>query len=199
MRRVALTVLCLCLSFLFLSVASAEEPKLNVAVVDMARVMNTYPETKAADVQLEDQVKEFEAEQKTLLEEYSKLREEFEALRKEASNRALSDAAREEKRQLAEAKVMALKDHERKIQETSEFRRKQINDHRIRMRERIVAKLREIVGEYAVKKGYTLVLDSAESSSTTRKPVVYRADEFDITEEILKITAPEELKPKATE
>jgi Skp family chaperone for outer membrane proteins len=199
MKRVVLTVLCLCFSLLFVAAVNAEDQKLSIAVVDMARVMNTYPETVAADAQLEDRIKEFETEQKDLLEEYSKLREEFETLRKEASNRALSEAAQEEKRQLAETKIMALKDHERKIQETSEFRRKQINEHRLRMRERIVSKLRGIVGEYAEKKGYRLVLDSAESSSTTRKPVVYRADSFDITEEILKMTAPEELKPKETE
>ncbi|MDP6523286.1 MAG: OmpH family outer membrane protein [Kiritimatiellia bacterium] len=199
MKRVVLTVLCLCFSLLFVAAVNAEDQKLNIAVVDLTRVMNTYPETKAADAQLEDQVKEFEAEQKDLLDEYRKLREELEILGKEAANRALSEAAREEKRQLAETKLMALKDHERKIQETSEFRRKQINEQRFRMRERIDFKLRGIVAEYAEKKGYNLVLDSAESRLTTRKPVVYRADNFDITEEILKITAPEELKPKETE
>jgi len=178
---------------------SARAEDMKIAVVDMAQVMNTYPETQAADSQLEDQVAEFEEEQKDLLEEFNVLKKEFDEARQEAANRALSDAAREEKRQHAESKLMSLRDHERKIQETMEFRRKQINDQRIRMRERIVSKLHGIVAEYAEKKGYSLVLDSAETSKLSRKPVVYCVDSLDITEDILDITAPDRDESKDVE
>jgi Skp family chaperone for outer membrane proteins len=156
----------------------------------MARIVNTYPETIEADAAIEKQVDEFEKERKDLIEVYRDLKNEFEEARKDASNPIWSDAEREKKEEALEAKLLEIRDQDRKIRETSEFRQKQIADQRLRMRERIVTKLNEIISAFAEKHGYDLILDRSEGL-TMLPAVVYRTDSLDITEDILKLTAPD--------
>ena len=167
-----------------LGTAGAEDIK--VAVVDMELIMKAYPETQSSRKVLEGQLAEFEQEQKELLAERDKLEEQFRESGQQAQSMALSDAAREKHRVIAEGHLESLRAMEREIRETTSMRRKQLNDRQLRMRGRIVKKLREVIGAYARGQGITLVLDSAvPGTGNAPESVVYSADNLDITEDIL--------------
>ena len=127
-----------------------------------------------------------EQEQKDLLDERDKLEEKFREAGQQAQSMALSEDAREKHRVIAEGHLEALREMEREIRETTNMRRKQLNDRQLRMRSQIVKKLREIIGAYARGQGITLVLDSAvPGTGTAPESVVYSAPDLDITEAIL--------------
>jgi Skp family chaperone for outer membrane proteins len=160
---------------------------LKIAVLDMTRVTKSFPETKTAEQMLEKQAAEFEAEHEEMLEELEKLKEEFETIRKAAENNALSGEARDRKIEVAEEKLKELREQDAKIRETMQMRRKQINDQKTRMKQRIVEKIRAIVRDYADDNGYTLVLDSSSMGLNGIDTVVYSVDKVDITEDVLEI------------
>jgi outer membrane protein len=172
---------------------AAGSAELKIGVVDMARVMDTFPETKTAEAQLDKQKAEFEKERKDLLEDYRKLRESYEAAVKDADNPAWSDAERKKKTAAAEEKLSAVEDKRQMLRETSDLRQKQLQDQTLRLRQRILEKLRAAVSEYAESNGFTLVLDGAAGTASL-PPVIYRKSALDITDEIVKITAPEEAR-----
>lgn len=168
-----------------------------IGVVDMARIMDAYPDTKAAEVSLDKQKADFEKERKDMLEEFRALRDQYEEARKEAENPAWSEPERKKKAEAAQAKLALLDDKRQLAREKSELAQKQLSDQTLRMRQRILEKLRQIVSEYAEKNGYTLVLDGAVGV-TSLPPVIYRQDALDITDAILKIIAPEPPADKDT-
>jgi Skp family chaperone for outer membrane proteins len=160
---------------------------LKIAMVDMTKVTKSVPETKAAEAILEKQAAEFEAEHKGMLDELEQLKTEFETARKDADNKALSEQAREAKIKIAEDKLRELKEQDARIRETVKKRRQQINDQKVRMKQRIVGKLRSIVQDYAEDEGYTIVLDSSGVGLSGIETVVYSVDKIDITQDVLDI------------
>jgi Skp family chaperone for outer membrane proteins len=160
-----------------------------IAVVDMEKVMTHFGEFKEAEVLLKKQLEEFELEQDELLDERDKLKEEFEAAREEASNKALSDSAREKQFEKARDRAIALKEHERRIRKTTAERQKELSERGVRMRKRIVTKLSSIIQAYAEKNEVTLVIDSSSLGMTGIEAVIYSKPELDITPDILKITS----------
>lgn len=163
--------------------------ELTVGIVDMARVFNEYPETRTADEAINKEVADYEVERKQMLEDFQKRRDEFDAARKDAANKAWSDEVRAGKEKALEPLYNALRDQEQKIRETATFREKQINEQRARMRQRILAKLQDIVAGFAKGKRLALVLDKSETSPSRVPAVIYSEDSMDITADILKITA----------
>jgi Skp family chaperone for outer membrane proteins len=160
-----------------------------IAVVDMARLVRSHPDTAPADAMLERQMKEFQDEQKDLEAEYETVKKAFDDARKEATNKALSEETREEKMREAEKKLIAVKEFERKSRDSLSARQKQISEDSLRLRKRIVGKIKNAVEDYAAKKGYTLVLDTAAQSVSGVEVVLYSSDKVDITDDMLKITS----------
>lgn len=174
---------------------------LKIAAVDMARLVKAHPDTPPADALLEKQIEEFQAEQKDMEAEFEKIKKAFDDARKETTNKALSEAAREEKLQAAEEKLTAVRDYDRKIRETLGARQKQLSEQSLRMRKRIVEKIQAEVREYAAKKEYALVLDSAALSVSGVEIMLYSSDKIDITEELVKIigkSKPSDMKSSET-
>lgn len=177
----------LAMVFLMSVVCTARCAETKIAVVDMGRVIKVFPEAKSADSLLEKQIGEFESQHRDMLAERSKLKKDFEAASDEARNKALSEKARDRKMEIAGDKLVALRECERNIREISGLRQKQIADQKIRMRRRIVSKLREIIGQYARKNGYFLVLDSSGLGMNGVETVVYNLERIDITDNVLKV------------
>jgi Skp family chaperone for outer membrane proteins len=149
-----------------------------IAIVDMSRVVSVFPETETIEATLRDQVEDFGAERKKIEEKAEGMRLELEALAKEAGDRALSDEAREAKKRDITGKYKELQRYQFEMRKQLSLRKDQLNDATMRMRKRLSIKVRDIVGEYAKDKGYTLVLDSAV--------IVYNVDKMDITEGVVK-------------
>lgn len=160
-----------------------------IAVVDMEDVMKAFGEFKDAEELLRKELKEFELEQDELLDERDKLKDEFEAAREEASNKALSETAREKQFEKAREKALALKEHERQMRKVAAERQKALAERGGRMRKRIVGKLRSIIQAYAEKNEITLVLDASALGVNGMETLVYSKPELDITPDILKITS----------
>jgi Skp family chaperone for outer membrane proteins len=155
--------------------------------------MNSFPETLTADETIDEQIADFEEERKKLLETYRTLKDEIEALAKDAQSPMWSAAERAKKMEAVQDKNTEIRDHEKKIMETTDFRRKQIEDQRSRLRKRIIEKLHKIVATYAADNGYDLILDASKGVSMLPS-VIYGNASMDVTADILKITAPDENK-----
>ncbi|MBL7114170.1 MAG: OmpH family outer membrane protein [Kiritimatiellae bacterium] len=169
-----------------LSHSLAENTK--IGVVDMAKIFNTHPDTRTAEEAIEQKVKEFEQERKTLLEKFQSEKEAYDAARKDAQNKAWSQSVRTEKETLVAAKREVLRDLEQQMRETFEFRQKQVSDQRLRSRQRIIEKIKTLISAYAAKEGYTMILDFSETGASGLTSVVYHDGANNITDAILMLT-----------
>jgi len=158
-----------------------------IAVVDMNKLLRGHPETTTAETVLEAQVAEIEQEKEALMEKLGKLRDEVDAVMKQAQNRALSEAGRDALKSEAEEKYQDLRKMDFEAKKTLDSRKKDLSEQKLMMHKRIVGEIAEVIKEYAEKKGYAFVLDSA-GIGMSRMPTVLHADaKADITEDIQKL------------
>ena len=176
--------------------AAGGEVETTVGIVDMERVLSAHPETQEAERLLQKQIQEFETEKDTLLDKFERLKKDFEQARDEAESKALSEAGRQKKKTEAEEKLIALREFDAEVRQTTLLRQKQLADRKRRMRERIVERIRAIIQTYAAKKGLALVLDSGPMLEGPGA-VVYSLKTMDITEDILKIVAADKVEREA--
>ena len=199
MRMVQLLGVAVAVSLLA-GVAGAQD---KIAVVDAARALKEFKKTKDADQRMEERVAEFNAEGDRLLADYEKMKKDFEGLRAETQNKALSEKAIAEKKDQAEEKLLQMVEFENKMRETAMNRRKQLEEQRMRMHKRLVEEITEEIKRYALKQGYTLVLDSAGLTTSGFSAVLYSGTRMDITDEIVEIlnaaTPTHEPKPAAAQ
>ncbi len=156
-----------------------------IVFVNLDRAFTEYYKTKLADTQLKEQAEDFNGERKKLVDEYEKLQADFTAVRDEAQNTALSDDVRAEKRNLAEEKLVDVRECESKIRRFDESRRKQLDDQSRRMRKRIVDEIRATLESYARTQGYQAVIDSSGQSFNGVELILYTDAKIDITDALL--------------
>jgi len=183
---IALSAICL-----LLSAGTAFCRDIQIAVVDIPRVVRAHPDIKTAEGLLTNEREEFEAENKEMLEKLEQLKNETEAAHEEAQNRALSELAREMKMEIAKEKLAELQKQDIAVRKTVRKRKLQIADHEKRMLTRIVAKVEKIIAAYAKEKGFDFVLNSAQIVNSIRT-VVYCSESADITADVLKLVGEEE-------
>ncbi len=157
----------------------------DVGVVDMEKLIKLHPRTRADRAILQQYVEDFEAERAEMMEALESLNEEFETLRKKAEDVGLSDKALEETRTLAKAKMSELRQTERKLRETAGTRQKELTSQELRMRQRVVADIREAVEIVAEKKDLELVLDATGVGIGGYAQVIYHEDKYDITDDVI--------------
>jgi Skp family chaperone for outer membrane proteins len=157
------------------------------AFVDMERLFDGYYRTEQADAKLQEQAEEYNEERKEMFDKYEELQETFEQLRDDAQDMALSAETREEKRDEAEEMLIDIRKLERDIRRFEESRRKQLDEQQQRMREGIVAEIREIVETYARDHGYMAVVDSSGQSLNGVEVILYVDAKVDITTDILEL------------
>lgn len=170
-----------------LCAASGFAAEKQIVFIDLDRAFNEFFKTKLADTQLKQQADEFNDERKTLVADFEKLQESFNKARDEAQNTALSEDARNEKRNEAEDKLVALREHEAKIRRFDESRRKQLDDQSRRMRKRIVDEILEAIKSYAQTEGLFAVVDSSAQSLNGVECILYNDAKADITDTILDV------------
>jgi outer membrane protein len=158
-----------------------------IVFVNLDRAFTEYYKTKLADTQLKQQAEEFNDERKKLVDEYEKLQANFTAIRDEAQNTALSEDVRSEKRNLAEEKLVDVRECESKIRRFDESRRKQLDDQSRRMRKRIVDEIRTMLESYARTQGYQAVIDSSGQSFNGVELILFTDPKIDITDNLLDI------------
>jgi Skp family chaperone for outer membrane proteins len=157
-----------------------------IAVVDMNDVIAAHPDTDANRAVLEEQAAEFEAEHEKMLAELKDMQTRFEALRRDALNKALNEAARDEKRSEAEQSLMEMRDFEQQIRENLNLRQKQISSQKLRMHRRVLEDITNLVRAYAQQQNIALVLDKSGAGLNGTETVVYSADALNITADIVR-------------
>jgi Skp family chaperone for outer membrane proteins len=171
--------ICICAA-LIATGATAQESDRKMAVVNMSELLRNYEKAARAEAQLEEQATEFREEHEAMRAKLKALNGEYVKLRRAARDEALSEAAREKRRDEAVQKLTAVKTYEGEIiKRAREIERSMARQNR-RVREKLVEELRGVVRDYSLRKGYTMVIDSLT--------VVYAARSVEnITADILKV------------
>jgi outer membrane protein len=160
--------------------------ELKIAVVDGNRLLKGYYKTELGDQHMQQQLEDFQAEREKVVAEYKRLKAEFESLRAEANNKALTDQAREKKKERAEDKLNQVIEFEKAIQEKAVSRKKQIEGEGRNIHAELAKAIHAAVKTHAEKGGYTLVLDQSGLLANGLEPVLYAEPKMEITDEVLK-------------
>lgn len=148
---------------LVLGLSMSYAAELSTAYVDFEKTFNEYHKTKTEDARLKSELEKKEKELDGKAAEISKMSDELELL---------SDEAREKKQ----------KEIRERIKELNQLRkdaRQDLLDKRNKIWLEIYDEIKEVVAQYSKKKGYTFVFDD--------KALIYKADGYDITDEIVKM------------
>jgi Skp family chaperone for outer membrane proteins len=178
-------VKCSIVTALVLGVVSSLSAVADVGVVDMEKLIKIHPRARADRAILEQYVKDFEDEREEMMDDLKKLGGEFETLRKEADDVSLSEKALDSKRTLARAKVEEIRQMERTMRENTATRQKELTSQELRMRKRVVADISDVVEKIAKQKKLELVLDATGVGIGGYAPVIYYADKYDITDDVI--------------
>lgn len=170
-----------------LGVAGTARAEDRIVFVDMDKVFNEFYKTKLADAQLKDQAEEFKGERTKMVDEFQKLQDDFKAARDEAQNTALSEEARNKKRNAAEELLVELREREGKIRRFEESRRRQLDEQMKRVRDKLVVEIKETISTYVKSQGYTAALDSSGENLNGVSAVLYFDPKTDITTAIVDL------------
>lgn len=170
-----------------LSAGMAGAAELKVAVVDTTRILKEYYKTELAEQHIQQQIGDFTAERDKMMAQHRKMKQEFEALRSESQNKALTEAAREKKKEQAEEKLAEVIDFEKSIQEKAASRKKDLEGEGRKIQGELGKSIREAIRVSSEKGGYTLVLADGGLLGNGLESVLYADPKMDITAEVLKI------------
>lgn len=160
---------------------------LKVGTVDGNRLLKGYYKTELADQHMQQQLDDFQAERDKLLAQHKRLKADFEALRAETDNKALTDEAREKKKEQAEDKLTQVIEFENTIREKASSRKQQIEGEGRKIHAELAKAIRAAVKTQAEKAGLTLVLEGSGLLANGLEPVLYAEPKMDITDDVLKL------------
>ena len=112
--------------------------------------------------------------------------EEVEKLREAAKSPMLSDAARMEKQNAAEEKMIELQAFQARARRTQEAKLKQMAEEVKKTRQSIVDELTEAVQDFAKEDGWDLILDSSGMTMNMVPLTIYANPSLDVTEQLIK-------------
>jgi len=184
------------------SLASSAYAQTKVAVVDMKKVFDGYWRTKEADRQLKERAADFEKARSGIVEDYKKANEEFGKLRESATDPAVSDDERNNRKKALEKKAGEIREQENSIRTFDQNMRQSIADQQLRLRESVLRDIKGVVEEKAKAGSFQLVVDTAAVSANQTPIVVYTTllgGESDLSDAVLKQlnanAPPESAKP----
>ncbi len=160
---------------------------LNVAVVDTARILKEYYKTELAEAHIQRQLDDFSAEREKLMSQHKKMKQEFEVLRAEAQNKALTEEAREKKKELAEEKLTTVIEFENSIRDKATSRKKELEGEGRKIQSELAKSIKAAITACSVKGKYTLVLADGGLLGNGLESVLYADPKMDITDEVLTI------------
>ena len=166
---------------------AAQAADLKIAVVDGNRLLKGYYNTELADQHMQQQIDDFEAERDKLMAEHKRLKADFEAMRAETDNKALTDQAREKKKEQAEDKLTQVIEFENTIRDKAASRKKQIEGEGRKIHAELAKSIRNAVKSHAEKAGFTLVLEGSGLLANGLEPVLYSEPKMEITDDVLKL------------
>ena len=174
----------LLVSYMFcLPISLADGPQ--VAVLDVDRVLDAYPEAAMAEADLQRMAEKFEDELEADRLRIDALRKELEQLQSDAGNAALRDEARAELRESAMAKLAELREADMHLRQKMQRLQRQLNETGDQQRNAIFQKIQAWAGVVAREKGVDLVLDGSFMSPGGTPLVLYSSSAVDITDAVI--------------
>jgi outer membrane protein len=173
---------------------SAESPK--IATIDLRKTFDNYWRTKQADANLKDQASDLEKERKTMLDQYRKSEEGYKKLIDGMNDAALSTEERDKRKKSAEGELLALRGQEDRIRQFDNTSKTTLGEKQRRVRDQILAEIKDNIKAKAKAGGYTMVIDTAAESINNTPFILYSSetgnDLTDIVLRELNINAPKE-------
>jgi len=170
-----------------LMAGSAGAADLKVATVDTSRILKEYYKTELAERHIRQQVDDFTAERDKLLAQHKAMKQDVESLRAEAANKALTEEAREKKKEEAEDKLSSVIEFENAIREKAAGRKKELEGASRKIQAELGSAIRDAIKVVAEKGGFTLVLADGALLSNGLESVLYSDPKMDVTDQVLKI------------
>lgn len=184
----------LLLGLLFLAPISLASADLKIAVVDLSKAFDQYYKTKDAQARIKEKEEGYQKDIQDMKVDYDHMVEEATKLRDASQDPTLSPQAQADKKKALQAKAQDLQNMERKIQETSTERNRELQDEILRRHKEIVTEITKVVTDYSGPQGFDLVFDKSSSSATGVPVVLYNSNKLvDITGDVitkLNATAP---------
>jgi outer membrane protein len=193
-------VLCALLAlFVSASAAQAQAQAQRIATLDLRKVFDNYWRTKQANANLEAQTADIEKELKSMLDQYKKSEESYKKLLDGMNDPALSTEERDKRKKSAENELLALRSQEDRVKQFNTTSRTTLVEKQRRVRDQIVAEIKDKVRAKAKSGNYTMVLDSASESVNNTPILLYSSGESDLTDAVLadlNINAPKDISTK---
>ena len=177
------TTILILTSCLALAFSAAAQQK--IATIDLRKVFDNYWRTKQADANLKDQAADLEKERKIMVDQFQKGDERYKKLLDSANDQALASAERDKRKKDAENELLALRDMEARIKQFDSTSRATLGEKQRRMRDNILAEIRDTVKAAVKKSGHTLVVDTAAETVNGTPIVLFSAGTDDLTDAIL--------------
>jgi Skp family chaperone for outer membrane proteins len=184
--------------------AAHAQPKL--ALVDLRAVFEGYWKSKQARLQVQDDVKDYEAKRKEMYDEYGKSQGEYRKLVDSAADSAISAEERDKRKKSAETKLRDLRSMEQDVKDFETSNERRINEKQRRLNEGIIRDIREKIDRRAKAGSYNLVLDSTALGMLQTPVVLFHSGTPDLSEDVLKdlneaappgaLTTPDKDKPE---
>ncbi len=151
---------------LFMAVSISHARDFKVATVDLKKVFNEYPGKKSADLKMKDLIQEKQQELAPLKKELEKLQGEL-----SSSSSVLSKKEKKEKTYIFQKKMDDFTKQQTQMQSD-------LADKDTEMTQKLLDKIKVIIGKIAKDKNVDLVMDSDKT--------VFAKDSVDLTDDVLK-------------
>jgi Skp family chaperone for outer membrane proteins len=170
----------------FISIAAAQEGKLNIATVDMQELFKQYYRTNEAQKQINVERARIQKDNNERLARIRDLEENLGNLRKQLEDPSINDSKKQtlfKEWQMQQQEGIAL-DRERR--EFLQRRNQALNEKMVQRMKGILEEIRKLVEEQAKVDNYDYVFDKSGLSTSQVPFLLYTKDATDITAGLLK-------------
>ncbi len=170
-----------------LSIQAADTPALNLATVDVVKVMASYWKKQNSENQLQDAAKaaqDYLQKEGAALEEIKK---NFDAAAEQAQSSALTEDAKKRARTDAEKIYVQYQEKGQQAEQFKENKERELAQRRANDNAMFFSEIREAVLEIAKNRGATLVVDTSGRSNIGISAILYADQGFDITEDVIAV------------
>ncbi|NOY82807.1 MAG: OmpH family outer membrane protein [Kiritimatiellaeota bacterium] len=156
-----------------------------IGYVDMDKLFQGYYKTLTSDSAFQKQKQLYRQHAKDLVAEIEAIRQQRDQLQEDSLNIALSDAARNEKRQAAAEKDAIYQEKKKELKAFVQDKDKELGKKFLKLRADIVKELTEYIKGYAKEQKYDLILDTSGLSKNFIPVIIYYPTDQDLTETLL--------------
>jgi outer membrane protein len=173
---------------------AADAPR--IGTIDLRKTFDNYWRTKQADANLKDQAADLEKERKMMIDQFQKTQDSYKKAMESANDPALSNDERDKRKKAAESELLNLRNQEDRIRQFDTTSKATLGERQRRVRDQILAEIKDQIKAKAKAGGYTMVFDTAAETVNNTPFLLYNAsNNSDITDAVLSelnINAPKE-------